>query len=130
LPAEALAITVKDYNAACGKGPFDALKPDGLATWGLEIDKSNWSRPIAQPPFFAYPIISGICFTYGGGKINGSAQVIDKDGRVIPGLYAAGEAAGLYYQTYTGATSVLRGAVFGRIAGRHAAARVADAARS
>ena len=40
-------------------------------------------------------------------------------------LYAAGEAAGLYHQVYTGATSVLRGAVFGRIAGAHAARHAA-----
>ncbi len=45
------------------------------------------------------------------------------DGGVIPGLYAAGETIGLYYGTYAGATSVLRGAVFGRIAGAHAAAK-------
>ncbi len=42
------------------------------------------------------------------------------DGEIIPGIYAAGETMGLYYNVYTGATSVLRGAVFGRIAGRHA----------
>ena len=99
---------------------------DGLATVGLEIPKSNWSRPVDKGPFFAYPIIPGICFTYGGVKTNKRAQVIDNDGRAIPGLYAAGEAAGLYYQVYTGATSVLRGAVFGRIAGEHAAALVQD----
>ena len=45
--------------------------------------------------------------------------------RSIPGLYAAGETIGLYYGTYAGATSVLRGAVFGRIAGGHAARRSA-----
>ncbi|MGT2493598.1 FAD-binding protein [Cupriavidus basilensis] len=67
-------------------------------------------------------------FTFGGIKINRDAQVVDADGKAIPGLYAAGEAAGLYYQVYTGATSVLRGAVFGRLAGEHAAAQrpVAD----
>jgi tricarballylate dehydrogenase len=65
--------------------------------------------------------MSGVCFTYGGVKTNCNAQVIDSDGKPIPGLYAAGEAAGLYYQVYTGATSVLRGAVFGKIAGAHAA---------
>ena len=78
------------------------------------------SRPIDSALFYAYPIISGICFTYGGVKTNKHAQVIDNDGRPIPGLYAAGEAAGLYYQVYTGATSVLRGAVFCKIAGAHA----------
>ena len=47
----------------------------------------------------------------GGVKTNCNGQVIDTDGRPIPGLYAAGEAAGLYYQVYTGATTVMRGAV-------------------
>ena len=48
--------------------------------------------------------------------------MLDRDGRAIPGLYAAGEMTGLYYSNYTGSTSVLRGATFGRIAGASAAA--------
>ena len=32
---------------------------------------------------------------------------------------------GLYYGTYTGSTSVLRGMVFGRLAGQHAATNTA-----
>ncbi|RYE70686.1 MAG: FAD-binding protein, partial [Oxalobacteraceae bacterium] len=119
--AEALKDTVQQFNQACPAGLFRPLEVDNLATQGVEPVKSNWSRPLDQGPFYAYPIISGVCFTYGGVKTNRSAQVIDNDGRVIPGLYAVGEAAGLYYQVYTGATSVLRGAVFGRIAGTHAA---------
>jgi tricarballylate dehydrogenase len=123
LPAQSLDATLKAYNAACQQGEFQPLKMDSLATKGLDIVKSNWARPISTPPFYAYPIISGICFTYGGVKTNSNGQVIDTDGRAIPGLYAAGEATGLYYQVYTGATSVLRGAVFGKIAGAHAARR-------
>lgn len=122
IPAENLQATVAQYNAACGPGEFSALQVDGLATQGIEPRKSNWARPIEQGPFMAYPIIAGICFTYGGIKTNSRAQVVDCDGRIIPGLYAAGEATGLYHQVYTGATSVLRGAVFGRIAGEGAAA--------
>jgi tricarballylate dehydrogenase len=121
LPVAAFMQTVDAYNRACPAGDFTPLAPDGLATAGLAINKSNWSRPLGRGPFYAYPIIPGICFTYGGVKTNKLGQVIDNDGRTIPGLYAAGEAAGLYYQVYTGATSVLRGAVFGKIAGEHAA---------
>lgn len=119
-----LVRTVSAFNAACQDGEFSPLKVDGLATQGIEPPKSNWSRPIDTGPFCAYPIMSGICFTYGGVKTNSQAQVIDNDGRSIPGLYAVGEAAGLYYQVYTGATSVLRGAVFGKIAGAHAAKQI------
>lgn len=121
ISADGLARTIAEYNAACPEGEFTPLVVDRLATKELEPPKSNWSRPIDMAPFYAYPIMSGICFTYGGVKTNRNAEVIDSDGRVIPGLYAVGEAAGLYYQVYTGATSVLRGAVFGKIAGEHAA---------
>jgi tricarballylate dehydrogenase len=117
-----LESTVNRYNAACTDGAFTALKPDGLATQDLAPVKSNWARQIEKGPFMAYPIIPGICFTYGGIKTNKHAQVVDADGRIVPGLYAAGEATGLYYQVYTGATSVMRGAVFGKIAGEHAVA--------
>ncbi len=117
---ETLCATVEGFNRACPAGTFLPLEVDGLRTTGLEIPKSNWSRPIDQGPFMAYPIIPGICFTYGGIKINKHSQVVDSDGRPIPGLYAAGEATGLYHQVYTGATSVMRGAVFGKIAGEHA----------
>jgi tricarballylate dehydrogenase len=119
----ALTSTIETYNAACPAGPFKPLQPDGLAAPDLTPSKSNWARPIDTPPFLAFPIICGNCFTFGGLKVDTRARVIDADGAAIPGLYAAGETIGLYYGTYTGATSVLRGAVFGRIAGRQAAAR-------
>jgi tricarballylate dehydrogenase len=60
----------------------------------------------------------GNCFTCGGVKITRDAQVVNRDGEPIPGLFAAGETVGLYYGLYIGATSVLRGLVFGRQAGR------------
>jgi tricarballylate dehydrogenase len=121
IDARQLAATVEAYNAACPKDAFKPLEPDGLATLGLAPEKSNWSRPINRPPFLAFPIICGNCFTFGGLRVDTSARVINADGETIPGLYAAGETIGLYYGAYAGATSVLRGAVFGRIAGGHAA---------
>lgn len=123
IPARNLAATVSAYNAACQPGTFNPLAVDHLATDGLDPPKSNWARPIAAPPFVAWPMISAVCFTFGGLKVDTSARVLDNDGKAIEGLYAAGETVGLYYQVYTGATSVLKGAVFGRIAGRHAASR-------
>ena len=125
LPPDELEKTVAAYNAACPtSGGFKPLETDGLATAaGLRPAKSNWSRPISAPPFMAYPLMCGNCFTFGGLKVDPRARVLNTDGEVIPGLYAAGETMGLYYGTYTGATSVLRGAVFGRIAGQEASGR-------
>jgi tricarballylate dehydrogenase len=124
LPPAALE-TVAAFNRACPPedGEFRPFELDGRATRGLAPPKSHWCRAIERAPFRAYPIIAANCFTFGGLKVNTCAQVLDNDGKVIPGLYAAGETVGLYHQVYTGATSVLRGAVFGRTAARHVAAQ-------
>ncbi len=121
IPVAQFEQTVKDYNAACTAGAFKALELDDLATRGLAIPKSNWARPLDKVPYWAWPIISSNVLTFGGLKVNTRAQVLNLDGVPIPGLYAAGEVVGLYYKTYTGATSVLKGAVFGCLAGVDAA---------
>jgi tricarballylate dehydrogenase len=123
LPATTLAATIAQYNAACRPGQFQPLVLDGLATQGVTPPKSNWARPVDKPPYQAWPVIASCVFTYGGLKVDARARVLDVDGDPIEGLYAAGEAVGLYYKVYTGATSVLRGAVFGRFAGEDAAER-------
>lgn len=127
VPADILQATVREYNAACQPGAFNPRDLDHLSTAGLTPPKSNWARPLDQAPYKAYPIISSIVFTFGGLKVNTRAQVLNQQGDPIPGLYAAGETMGLYYGSYTGATSVLKGAVFGRIAGADAALRAAEA---
>ncbi len=123
LPVAALEATVARYNAACVPGPWQPLVADGVHTAGLTPPKSNWATPLAEGPFHAYPIMSANVFTFGGVKIDGSARVLDHDGNAIAGLYAAGEVVGLFWGTYTGATSVLKGLVFGRLAGQDIAGR-------
>ena len=123
VPADRLTATVERYNAACSGRDWQPLQLDGLKTEGLHPPKSHWACPLQEAPFHAYPIISSNVFTFGGLKIDPQARVLDADGEPIPGLYAAGETVGLYYRNYTGATSVLKGLVFGRIAGAGAAAR-------
>ena len=123
VPADRLQDTVSNYNAACPAGEWRPLEVDGLATNKLTPPKSNWARPLNEGPFYAYPIISANVFTFGGLKVDEYARVVNSQGDAIPGLYAAGETVGLYYGNYTGATSVLKGLVFGRIAGGVAATR-------
>lgn len=117
MPADALVATVATYNAACRDGHYDPLVADGLSTLGVEPRKSNWALPLDRAPYFAYPIISANVFTFGGLKVDAAARVLNTDGATIPGLYAAGETVGMYYGNYTGATSVLKGIVFGKLAG-------------
>lgn len=127
VPADALQQTVDAYNAGCGAGRgYDPLVPDGVSTAGVKPAKTHWALPIDKGPFMAYPIISSNVFTFGGLKVNTAGQVLDTDGNVMPDLYAAGETVGMYYSNYTGATSVLKGLVFGRLAGRHLAGAAAS----
>jgi fumarate reductase flavoprotein subunit len=58
----------------------------------------------------------------GGVLINGQAQALSKDGKPIPGLYAAGEVTGgVHGANRLGGNSTVETVVFGRIAGREAA---------
>ena len=101
---------------------FDPTRLDGLATRGLDLNKSNWALPLNRPPYAAYSATGGITFTFGGLRINEQAEVIGTDWRPIPGLYACGEmVGGLYYDNYPAGTGLVSGATLGRIAGRNAA---------
>ena len=112
------------YNAAVRTDiPFNPNIKDGRGTKGLAINKSNWANTLDTPPFEAYAVTCGITFSFGGLKINTDAQVMSSDGAPIPGLYAAGElVGGIFYFNYPGGTGLTNGAVFGKIAGRNAAA--------
>ncbi len=58
----------------------------------------------------------------GGVQINAHAQVLDLDGRPIPGLYAAGEVTGgIHGACRLGSCAMTECLIFGRIAGRSAA---------
>lgn len=70
------------------------------------------------------PAAGGMASTFGGPKINRDAQVINFERRPIPGLYAAGAAAGgVWVYDDIGGNQLGGGMVFGRVAARHAAAR-------
>jgi len=123
VPQENLLETVGSFNAAIQPGEYDLDRLDGKRTAGITPPKSNWALPLDTPPYIAIPVTGGITFTFGGLACDTEARVIDTRGRVIEGLYAAGEPMGeFFYYNYPGASSVIRGAVFGRIAGRGAAA--------
>lgn len=113
---------METFNAAVQPGAFDPVVKDGKRTVGIVPPKSNWALPIDTPPYQAFPVTCGITFTYGGLRIDGSARVLHRSGRPIPGLFAAGElVGGLFYHNYPGGSGLAAGAVFGRRAGRSAA---------
>jgi tricarballylate dehydrogenase len=124
---DGLIGTVGEYNAtATGDASrFDPTICDGLAALpALKPPKSNWARPIADPPFVAFPLIGAIAYTFGGIATDERARVL-RSGEPLPGLYAAGEITGHFYGTAPNAVSVLRSFVFGRRAGIEAASWIA-----
>lgn len=62
-------------------------------------------------------------YTMGGLEVNAQSQVMNKDGKPIPGLWASGEVAGgVHGANRLGGSSLLGCVVFGRVAGDEAAA--------
>jgi tricarballylate dehydrogenase len=120
-----LAQTVGAFNAACQPGTFHPTELDGVATNGLTPAKTNWARPINQPPFYGYQLRPGVTFTYLGLKIDSHAQVHTAQGP-LANVFAAGEimAGSILGQGYLAGFGMTIGTVFGRIAGAEAAKHV------
>ncbi|WP_424942107.1 FAD-dependent tricarballylate dehydrogenase TcuA [Aliiroseovarius crassostreae] len=124
LPADKLRQTVDRFNAACGDtSNFHPTELDGVTTSGITPPKTNWARPITEPPFYGYTLRTGVTFTYLGLKVDDNAQCSTKTGP-IRNLWAAGEtmAGSILGQGYLAGFGMTIGTVFGRIAGREAAA--------
>lgn len=110
---EALAATVQAYNAdAAGGHDSHFLK---AAQYLLPMDKA---------PYYAIELrAAGVGSTHAGLRIDGTARVFGTNGAPMAGLYAAGECTGGVMAHYVGGgNSLLNNFVFGRIAGREAAA--------
>lgn len=123
LPAQALRATVDSFNAACGDtSGFSPMELDGVQTTGITPAKTNWARPISEPPFYGYSLRTGVTFTYLGLKVDETAQCAIGN-RPIGNLWAAGEtmAGSILGQGYLAGFGMTIGTVFGRIAGQEAA---------
>lgn len=93
-----------------------------------EFGRNNgMDEDLATAPYYAIQIAPGIHHTMGGIKINTNAEVVDTEGNVIPGLFAAGETTGgVHGGNRIGGNAVCDFVVFGRIAGQNAAEYVAN----
>lgn len=108
MPGDALRETVERYNSFVHSGRDD------------DFGKPRPQYKIETPPFYAAWNTPVLHDTYAGLRINGSAQVMDMNGKVIPSLYAAGDSTGGFAFHGLG-----RATVMGRIAGMHASSQSA-----
>jgi fumarate reductase flavoprotein subunit len=109
-----LKRTVEEYNRFCDKG-FDPIFNK----------RHEFLRPVRMPKFYAGKLAPGAYGSLGGIKINYKTEVLNRDWKRIPGLYAAGtDACSIYGDTYV---FILPGNTMGfalnsgRIAGENAA---------
>lgn len=113
--AAGLRKTVDEYNGFCAKGYDETFNKN-----------RRLLRPVATGPFYAGRFLPGAYGSLGGIKINERTEVLGKDWKKIPGLYAAGtDACSIYGDSYA---FILPGNTMGfainsgRIAGENAAA--------
>ncbi|BDR81228.1 urocanate reductase [Clostridium tetani] len=102
--------SVEEFNKAVETGGKDAF---GRTLFDKKIDTA---------PFYAGPRMPTVHHTMGGIEINSNAEVLDKSGKIIPGLYAAGEVTGgIHGSNRLGGNALADITVFGKIAGENAA---------
>lgn len=84
--------------------------------------RTLFDKKIDTAPFYAGARVPTVHHTMGGVRINNQAQVLDGEGNVIPGFFAAGEVTGGIHGTNRlGGNALADITVFGRIAGESAA---------
>jgi succinate dehydrogenase/fumarate reductase flavoprotein subunit len=129
--APQLDETVARFNRQAAEG-YDSDFHRGESAndqwWGdpaFRGDPRACLGPLGEGPYYAIEVKSGALGTKGGPKTDTDARVLDVDGNIIPGLYAAGNVmASPMGMTYGGAGGTLGpGMVFGYRAGRNAGAR-------
>jgi len=97
VPFAGLERSVQRMNEAATKGFDDEFGRGGDAHQRFNGDPNHEPNPclgtIAQAPFFAAPIVPGLCGTKGGLAVDEKARVLDRDGGPIAGLFACGDVA-------------------------------------
>ncbi|MFI8373811.1 FAD-dependent oxidoreductase [Pseudomonas helleri] len=123
-----LHVTVRNFNEHARNGedpefgrgstPYNRKQGDPLIAQG-----NPCVAPIEQGPFYAVKVRPGCFGTFAGLKTNGHAQVLDRSGTVITGLYAVGtdmaSVMGGFYPS--GGINLGPAMTFGYIVGLHAA---------
>ena len=110
IPADAFAATMEKWNG------YVAEKNDP------DFGRTSFAQPLDTAPYYAVKVTAGIHHTMGGLKIDPQTHVLNTEGQIIPGLFAAGEVTGgVHGGNRLGGNAVADFVVFGRIAGQAAA---------
>src|SRR4051812_17950480 len=131
IDAKTLEATVTQFNKHAADGRDPDFGKGSRAYNRYQGDAQHGPNPCVAPvehgPFYAIKMVIGDLGTYAGIKTDEHARALDADGRIISGLYAAGnDMASIMGGNYPGAGITLGPALtFGYIAGRHLAGNAA-----
>lgn len=93
----------------------------GVESKNDEFKRPDLPRQLNKGKVYAIPVTPAVHHTMGGVKINTNAEVINKDGNTIPGLYAAGEVTGgVHGGNRLGGNALADIVTYGRTAGKNA----------
>ena len=107
-------------------GVDEAAFAETMNTWNGYVEAKNdpdfgrtsFANKLDTAPYYAIKVTAGVHHTMGGLKINTNTEVLNENGEVIPGLFAAGEVTGgVHGANRLGGNAVADFTVFGRIAG-------------
>lgn len=108
--AKQIGCDVKDLQATIDT--FNASVDSGKDEFGRTL----YSTKLEKGPWIATARQASIHHTMGGVRIDPAARVLDKDGKVIPGLYAGGEiTGGIHGANRLGGNAVVDTVVFGKL---------------
>lgn len=114
VPLDHLKVSIEEYNQV-------ALHEVPQDKFGFKANHTD-DRPMVDGPWYVAKKVPTIHHTMGGIRIDTGAHALTKDGKVIKGLYAAGEVTGgIHGENRLGSNAVADCMVFGRTAGRNAA---------
>merc|ERR1719331_3104489 len=101
-------------------GPYEAY--GGGKAWDKWGKKFYHNLPLDVNDSFHVAIVTPVIhYCMGGLAMNDGSEVVDKNNKVIPGLFVAGEAmGGVHGKNRLGGNSLLDCVVFGRVSGRSA----------
>ena len=129
IDAKGLEATVAAFNRTAVNGNDPDFGKGSRAYNRYQGDLLHGPNPCVAPlgngPYYAIKMVVGDLGTYAGIKTDAHARALDADGKVIEGLYAAGnDMASIMGGNYPGAGITLGPALtFGYIAGKHLAGR-------
>lgn len=111
VPVDELTTTVSQWNECVANGNDVYFHRP-----------AKYMQAVSTPPFYVQICTPAFLNTDGGPVRSAKGEILDPDGKPIPGLYSSGEFGSVWSGVYQGGGNVAECMIFGRISARSALA--------